>query len=50
LSVGVRFAFAVGVHAAGGQEKAGDRTVDGKAIEAVLAAYEKTWNQHDMKA
>lgn len=50
LSVWVLFAFTASVHVAGGQEKAGGKTVDEKAIEAVLAAYEAAWNQHDMKA
>lgn len=32
------------------KKRLGDKTVGEKAIEAVLAAYEAAWNQHDMKA
>jgi uncharacterized protein (TIGR02246 family) len=44
------FASAVVIQPASGQDKGGERTADEKAIKAVLATYEETWNKHDMNA
>jgi uncharacterized protein (TIGR02246 family) len=43
-------ASAVATQPARGQDKGEGRTVDEKAIRAVLATCEETWNKHDMKA
>jgi uncharacterized protein (TIGR02246 family) len=44
------FTSAVLIQSASGQGKDGDKTVDEKAIKALLATYEETWNKHHMKA
>ena len=44
------FTSAVLIQSASGQGEDGDKTVDEKAIKALLATYEETWNKHDMKA
>jgi uncharacterized protein (TIGR02246 family) len=44
------FASAVVIQPANGQNKGEDRTMDEKAIKAVVAAYAETWNKHDMNA